>query len=1020
VGWVLVAIIESSGATSLQLDASNHYILTGSSTATLRFGGGPVTMGQFGAWTPIAAEQTPTGFEIVWKNGTFGEYIVWNTDLNGNFLSQGAVLSASSAELQSLEPGFSQDLNGSGGITPSTPIDSVGSTALAQVGSAFVLSPAGSALGPQLRMSGALVAAGQFGAWTPTGAEQSGLGYLVVWKNTALNQYVTWSVDGGGNFLSQSAALSPTSFALESLEVPFGQNLNGDGTTGVTTAPIESAGSTTLPQVADSYFVNYGSLPVQLRYGGMYVAVSEFGAWVPIAAEQAGGVYQIAWRNGAADEYLAWNIDSTGNFLSQGGVVSGASWYVQSFETAMHQNLNGDSTTGPVTAPIEAIGSTTLTQVADSYFVNYGGSSAVQLFYGNAYAAANQFGAWKPVAAEQVGGTYQVAWQNGTANQFLAWTVGGAGNFVTQTAVVAGTTWYLQSYENTVHQDLNGDGTTGAVTSVVELSGATVLTKAADSYFVNYGTPSAVQVNYGGAYAGANQFSGWSAIGAEQIMGGYEVVWQNGSNYTVWNTDGAGNFRSQSAVIAQTSAAFAALEASFRQDMNGDHSTASPTAVESAGSTVLEKVGNAYYLAAGGLSGPLLTYNGVPVTAGQFGAWTPLGAEWTGNGYAVAWKMGSVDQYTVWNTDSGGNYVSQTAQMFGSSAGLEVYEPTLHQDINGDGLIGLPTPAFNIDVAYSGDQTYRSFFTQAAQRWQQVITGDLPGFNVPGYGFVDDLHITASVGSIDGRGGILGQTRVEYYRTAGGQPISAFMTFDSADLATMAANGTLSYVILHEMGHTLGLGQGIWSYDGLTTGTTFTGAHASLAYQLLGGSGNVPLETGGGSGTAGSHWSEAVFGNELMTGFISGVPDPLSTVTVGALQDMGYTVNYSAADAYTLGQRLVDGGASVSTGTGTGTAALVAGGDGLAKFDSADASVLMTNYDATTVSEIDGFGNLGTGNAPAVLVSDASGNGGASAGGLQLFTNYLASTLIAPPGAGTGGIQAAAPSYDTLLAHPTA
>ena len=53
-----------------------------------------------------------------------------------------------------------------------------------------------------------------------------------------------------------------------------------------------------------------------------------------------------------------------------------------------------------------------------------------------------------------------------------------------------------------------------------------------------------------------------------------------------------------------------------------------------------------------------------------------------------------------------------------------------------------------------------------------------------------------------------------------------------------------------------------------------------------------------------------------MTGYISGVPDPLSTVTVGALQDMGYTVNYSAADPYTLGQRLVDGGASVSTGTG--------------------------------------------------------------------------------------------------------
>jgi hypothetical protein len=188
----------------------------------------------------------------------------------------------------------------------------------------------------------------------------------------------------------------------------------------------------------------------------------------------------------------------------------------------------------------------------------------------------------------------------------------------------------------------------------------------------------------------------------------------------------------------------------------------------------------------------------------------------------------------------------------------------------------------------------------------------------------------------------------------------------------------------------------------------------------MGGFGNVPLETGGGAGTAGSHWSESVFGSELMTGFISGVPDPLSTVTVGDLKDMGYTVNYSAADAYTLGQRLVDGGASVSSSTGTGTSALVAGGDGLAMFDSADASVLMTNYDATTVSEMDGFGSLGSAGIPAVLVSDASGNGGANAGGLQHFTNCLSSTLIVPPGQDTGGIQAAPSSYDTLLAHPTA
>jgi Leishmanolysin len=137
-------------------------------------------------------------------------------------------------------------------------------------------------------------------------------------------------------------------------------------------------------------------------------------------------------------------------------------------------------------------------------------------------------------------------------------------------------------------------------------------------------------------------------------------------------------------------------------------------------------------------------------------------------------------------------------------------------------------------------------------------------------------------------------------------------------------------------------------------GSSFIGSHATFAYQLLGGTGNsVPLETTGGAGTAGAHWSEAVFGDELMTGFIAGVPDPLSIVTIGALQDMGYTVNYSAADAYTLpGGHLVAG--AVSDSTGTNAAALV--------------------------SEADGIGKPGSASAP-VLASDTVDNGGSNAGG---------------------------------------
>ena len=46
------------------------------------------------------------------------------------------------------------------------------------------------------------------------------------------------------------------------------------------------------------------------------------------------------------------------------------------------------------------------------------------------------------------------------------------------------------------------------------------------------------------------------------------------------------------------------------------------------------------------------------VTAGEFGAWTPIGAVQTASGYDVAWKIPGANEYTVWSTDSSGNYIA--------------------------------------------------------------------------------------------------------------------------------------------------------------------------------------------------------------------------------------------------------------------------------------------------------------------------------------------------------------------------
>ena len=54
-----------------------------------------------------------------------------------------------------------------------------------------------------------------------------------------------------------------------------------------------------------------------------------------------------------------------------------------------------------------------------------------------------------------------------------------------------------------------------------------------------------------------------------------------------------------------------------------------------------------------------------------------------------------------------------------------------------------------------------------------------------------------------------------------------------------------------------------------------------------------------GAGTFNSHWRESVFGSELMTGYLnSGAANPLSRLTIGAMEDLGYTVNYSVAQTY--------------------------------------------------------------------------------------------------------------------------
>ena len=235
-----------------------------------------------------------------------------------------------------------------------------------------------------------------------------------------------------------------------------------------------------------------------------------------------------------------------------------------------------------------------------------------------------------------------------------------------------------------------------------------------------------------------------------------------------------------------------------------------------------------------------------------------------------------------------------------------------HASLKSNATAAAIQSAYNIEVRFVGGLTpkQKSAFKKAADRWSKVIVGDLQSVMIDG-DVIDDLLIVAQGVPIDGVGKTLGQAGPTHLRPASAGasaflPAKGLMSFDTADLAKMQADGTLLDVITHEMGHVIGIGT-IWEDKGLLVGAgtnnpTFKGVNAKREYGALKGMGpvKVPVENTGGTGTRDGHWRESVFRNELMSGFIEAAGNPISKMTVASLQDLGYTVDLKAAEPYTL------------------------------------------------------------------------------------------------------------------------
>ena len=482
-----------------------------------------------------------------------------------------------------------------------TDTNSIASTSLVQFFGNYYLENASSGVGPELKIAGAGVVAGQYGAvWVPIGTAQTAAGYDVAWKDTATSQYTVWSTDSSGNYIANIiGVVSGNSAVLESLETTFHQDLNGDGVIGipsnVTQTVIESVGTIKFVEIGSNCYLENNSTGIgpELQISGVPVVAGQFGAvWMPIGAVQTATGYDVAWKDTATNQYTVWSTDSNGNYIANIiGVVSATNTALESIETTFQQDLNGDGVIGIAPSVIESFGWTKLVQVGSNYFLESNSSGiGPELTISGAAVVAGQYGAaWIPIGAEQTATGYDVAWKDTATNQYTVWSTDSSGNYIANIiGVVSGNNAVLESLETTFQQDLNGDGVIGipsnVTQTVIESLGATKLAEIASNYFLeSSSTGQGPPLQIKGAAVVVGQYgAAWVPIGAEQTATGYDVAWKDTATnqYTVWSTDSNGSYIANIiGVVSGTDTSLESIETTFHQDLNGDGAIGVPTAV---------------------------------------------------------------------------------------------------------------------------------------------------------------------------------------------------------------------------------------------------------------------------------------------------------------------------------------------------------------------------------------------------------------------------------------------------------
>jgi Bacterial pre-peptidase C-terminal domain len=208
---------------------------------------------------------------------------------------------------------------------------------------------------------------------------------------------------------------------------------------------------------------------------------------------------------------------------------------------------------------------------------------------------------------------------------------------------------------------------------------------------------------------------------------------------------------------------------------------------------------------------------------------------------------------------------------------------------------------FSIQLNYSNavSATVKDALNQAAKTWESAIA--YSSFNGP-----QTLNINVT-GVDDSQQWLAAAKNTDGQTDANGRwmPIAGNMKINTSYTNTFNNNPQyVKDIVTHEMGHVLGIGT-LWETHGRNliddaTDTYQANSYAGKAYgEVLGtfAPTAVPVEVG----THG-HWSENTFNAEMMTPYAESVGTklPLSEITIASLRDLGWNVNFGAAETYSV------------------------------------------------------------------------------------------------------------------------